>query len=272
MTAAPGALLLDGRSVVITGAGRGLGRAYAHACAAYGANVVVNDIDEAAARAVVEELTAMGRHAVAEPGAVGSWSTAARLMDTAERQFGRIDGLVANAGITHQAMPWDEDESRLRHIAETNILGVQFCATHAMRAMIRQGTGGSIVTVVSGSRFGITGMSAYGATKGAVAAMTAGWALDCAPMGIRVNALSPLALTGMAAIDARPDRPALGAPEDVAPAVVALLSEATRGVTGRSIRFDGMTLSAYTAEGLSTIAGPGTHTAESIARTLAGLA
>nr|BFE58354.1 SDR family oxidoreductase [Dactylosporangium thailandense] len=270
------ARLLDGRCVVVTGAGRGLGRAYAHACAAHGASVVVNDVDEQAALAVVEEVAAAGGHAVAEPGSVGSWSTAARLVDTAQRRFGRLDGLVANAGVTHHAAPWEEDEAWLRRIVEINVLGVQFCATHAMRAMLQQGTGGSIVTVVSGSRFGIPGMSAYGATKGAVAAMTAGWALECAPAGIRVNAISPLAETGMAAIDARPDRPALGAPEDVAPAVVALLSEATRGVTGRIFRFDGTRLGLYAPETLSTAADEELRAAAgraaSIARTLTLLA
>jgi NAD(P)-dependent dehydrogenase (short-subunit alcohol dehydrogenase family) len=246
--------LLDGRTVVVTG---------------------VNDVDEEAARAVAGELTSTGRPAVAEPGSVGSWPTAARLIDTAQERFGRIDGLVANAGITHQAMPWDEDEAQLRRITEINILGVQFCATHAMRAMVRQGTGGSIVTVVSGSRFGIPGMSAYGATKGAVAAMTAGWARDCAAHGIRVNAISPLALTGMASTDARPDRPALGTVEDVAPAVVALLSDATHNVTGRTIRFDGTELSTYAPERLSVLADAelrgGAHRAASIARVLARL-
>ncbi|XVQ86948.1 SDR family NAD(P)-dependent oxidoreductase [Microbispora siamensis] len=202
--------VLDGRCVVVTGAGRGLGRAYALACAAHGAGVVVNDVDGAAAHAVAAEIAAAGGHAVAEPGSAGSWEVAARLAGTAELEFGRLDGLVANAGITHHAPPWEEDEARLRRITEVNVLGVQFAAVHAMRAMVRRGAGGSIVTVVSGARFGIPGMSAYGATKGAVAAMTAGWARDCASAGIRVNAVSPLAETGMAALDARPDRPALG--------------------------------------------------------------
>ncbi|QYC40202.1 2-(S)-hydroxypropyl-CoM dehydrogenase [Nonomuraea coxensis DSM 45129] len=178
--------LLGGRCVVVTGAGRELGRAYALACAAHGAAVVVN-------------------------------------------------------------------EARLRRITEVNVLGVQFAAVHAMRAMVRRGAGGSIVTIVSGARSGIPGMSAYGATKGAVAAMTAGWARDCASAGIRVNAVSPLAETGMAALDTRPDRPALGAPGDVAPVVVALLSDATRGVTGRIVRFDGAELGVYAPETLTPV-------------------
>ncbi|MET8990251.1 SDR family oxidoreductase [Nonomuraea wenchangensis] len=264
--------LLDGRCVVVTGAGRGLGRAYALACAAHGAAVVVNDVDGAAAHAVAAEIAAAGGHAVAEPGSAGSWEVAARLAGTAELEFGRLDGLVANAGITHHGPPWKEDEARLRRITEVNVLGVQFAAVHAMRAMVRRGAGGSIVTVVSGARFGIPGMSAYGATKGAVAAMTAGWARDCASAGIRVNAVSPLAETGMAALDTRPDRPALGSPGDVAPVVVALLSDATRGVTGRIVRFDGADLGVYAPETLTPVTSwTAGDTASSIAKALARL-
>jgi NAD(P)-dependent dehydrogenase (short-subunit alcohol dehydrogenase family) len=261
--------LLSGRSIVVTGAGKGLGRAYALACAAHGADVVVNDIDEHSAYECARAIVAAGGRAVHVAGSVASWSVAAAMVDAAVRRFGRIDGLVANAGIIHHARPWEEDEAALRRIVEVNVLGVQFCATHAMRAMVSQGTGGSIVTVVSGARFGLDGMSAYGATKGAVAAMTAAWAREGAAVGIRVNAISPLAATDMAALDPRPDRPRLGSPEDVAPAVVALLSDATAGVTGRILRFDGTTLSRYEPETLTVLAeAPGLDRAEAIARIL----
>ena len=261
--------LLSGRSIVVTGAGKGLGRAYALACAAHGADVVVNDIDEHSAYECARAIVAAGGRAVHVAGSVASWSVAAAMVDAAVRRFGRIDGLVANAGIIHHARPWEEDEASLRRIVEVNVLGVLFCATHAMRAMVRQGTGGSIVTVVSGARFGLDGMSAYGATKGAVAAMTAAWAREGAAVGIRVNAISPLAATDMAALDPRPDRPRLGSPEDVAPAVVALLSDATAGVTGRILRFDGTTLSRYEPETLTVLAeAPGLDRAEAIARIL----
>ncbi|WP_238006845.1 SDR family oxidoreductase [Dactylosporangium sp. AC04546] len=239
---------MRGKTVVVTGAGAGLGRAYARACAAAGANVVVNDVDADAAAAVAAEVGG-----VAVPGSVGDWSVAERLVATACRRYHGIHGLIANAGVTRLAAPWDLEEADLRRIAEVNVLGTQFCATHAMRAMLRQGTGGSIVTVVSGARFGIPGMSAYGASKGAVAAMTAGWALDGAPHGIRVNAVSPLALTDMAALDDRPDRPSMRPPEEVAPVVVALLSDATQGVTGRIVRYDGVELGVYGPAGLERL-------------------
>ena len=99
--------------------------------------------------------------------------------------------------------------------------------------------------------------------------MTAGWALDGAPHGIRVNAITPLAETDMATGDTRADRPPLGAPEDVAPAVVALLSDATTGVTGRIVRFDGTRLSVYTAERVTPVPVRHPHDPEQIAAALA---
>ncbi|MBX3093653.1 MAG: SDR family NAD(P)-dependent oxidoreductase [Cryobacterium sp.] len=239
--------MLNDKTVVITGAGGGLGRAYAVAAGAAGANVVVNDVNLTAARAVAEELTASGSQAIAVGGSVSSWEDSEALVDECTRRFGQIDGLVTNAGIKHEAHPWDETEENLRSIAEVNILGVQFIARHAMRAMVDQGVGGSIVNIVSGAQFGIRGMSAYGASKGAVTAMTANWAKEAELHHIRVNAISPLAMTPMAAQDTRDDVPDLPDPNTVAPLVVALLSDEAVGITGHTIRFDGRSMSRYTA-------------------------
>jgi NAD(P)-dependent dehydrogenase (short-subunit alcohol dehydrogenase family) len=234
--------MLRERAVLVTGAGGGLGRAYALACAAEGARVVVQDVDAAAAGAVVAEIAAAGGAAEATGGSVADWDDAAAMVARCVDAFGAIDGLVANAGVRHEALPWDETEAGLRRIAEVNILGVQFTARHAMRAMVDAGRGGAVVTIVSGARLGLAGMSAYGASKGAVAGMTENWALAGAEAGIRVNAVSPLALTPMALGDTRADRPSLPPAEGVAPIVPALL--ATR-LTGWTIRFDGTRLQAY---------------------------
>lgn len=234
--------MLDGTAVIVTGAGAGLGRAYALAAAAHGAAVVVNDVDSSAVDAVVASISSAGGRAVGLTGSVAEWRVAERLARECVEAFGSLDGLVANAGIMRTAAPWDESEEDLRAIADVNILGVQFTARHAMRAMVEQGRGGSIVTVVSGARDGIAGMSAYGASKGAVAAMTANWSLAGREHGIRVNAVSPLAETAMALADRRADRPALPAAELVAPLVVALLSDATSPLTGAVLRFDGTAL------------------------------
>lgn len=230
--------------VIITGGGAGLGRAYSLACAVAGARVVVNDVDATVANDTVATIRATGGRASAHVGSVASWDFCRALVDGAVRDFGRLDGLVANAAIKHEALPWDETEGNLRRIHDVNVLGVQFCGTHAMRVMAER-RGGSIITVVSGARLGIAGMAAYGATKGAVASMTVSWALDAAHVGIRVNAISPLALTAMAVADTRKDRPALGHPDQVAPLVVSLLSDASSGLTGQIFRFDGTQASVY---------------------------
>ncbi len=237
--------LLAGRAVVVTGAGQGLGRAYALHAAAAGASVVVNDVDGGAAHGTVHEIRAAGGFGTAVVGSVGDWGIAASTVETCVTEYGRIDGFVANAAIMHTAPPWEETEAGLRRMAEVNILGVQFGVAHAMRAMIASGRGGSIVTVVSGSRLGIPGMSAYGASKGAVAGMTVNWALEGAAHGIRVNAISPLGATRMAAMDARADAPEFPDPAAVAPLVTALLSGATERITGRIIRFTGTLLATY---------------------------
>jgi len=241
--------LLAGNAVIVTGAGSGLGRAYALGIAAVGGAVVVGDIDGEGAAATAAVIRDAGGRAVAVEGSVGDWQVAEHLSTVALASFGRLDGLVANAAVTHHAAPWDEDEQALRSIVEVNVLGVQFAARHAMRAMVessRSGAGGgSIVTVVSGAQFGIPGMSAYGATKGAVTAMTANWAHEGAPHGIRVNALSPLGDTAMSRADPRPDRPPLPDPMRIAPVVIALLSSATAPLTGTTVRFDGTMLSTH---------------------------
>jgi len=241
--------LLEDRAVVITGAGSGLGRSYALACAEAGAAVVVGDVDPDAAAQTVDTIIASGGRAVAVIGSVASWEVARRLVGNCLDEFGRIDGMVTNAGIKHEAPPWEETEELLREIVDVNVLGVQFTARWATRAMIESGRGGAIVNVVSGARAGIRGMSAYGATKGAVASMTRNWAIEGARHGIRVNAISPLGLTRMALADTRPDRPDLPDPATVAPAVVALL--AAEDVTGQIIRFDGSRLSWYEDEPLT---------------------
>ncbi|SDZ48925.1 SDR family NAD(P)-dependent oxidoreductase [Herbiconiux ginsengi] len=239
---------LDNKIVVITGSGTGLGLEYALACSAVGATVVINDVNAHAAEAAVRQVTEAGGRALAVVGSVADWDDAKRLVDTTVAEFGRIDGFVANAAILHMVEPWAEEETRLRAIAEVNILGVQFCIRHAMRSMIDTGTRGSIVTVVSGAMYGFKGMSAYGASKGAVAGMTVNWAIEGAERGIRVNAVSPFAMTQMT-IDTldetKADPGRFPTPDRVAPVVVSLLSDDTATVSGALVRFDARDLSVY---------------------------
>ncbi|WP_432993635.1 SDR family NAD(P)-dependent oxidoreductase [Dactylosporangium sp. CA-233914] len=239
---------LSGKAVVVTGAGRGLGAAYARLAAAEGASVIVNDVDPASAAAVVTEIRAAGGRAEAAAGSVATWAGAGAIIDACVAAFGAIDGLVNNAGIFRLANPVEQDPDEFRAVVEVNVLGSAYCGLHAIRAMLPRGTG-SIVNVTSGSHAGSAAMGAYGASKGAVASLTYCWAADLAGSGVRVNAVSPNAHTAMAdTYEAYLGAAAQGqnvnkSPAQNAPAVVYLLSDAAADLHGQVVRIDGDELS-----------------------------
>src|SRR4051812_40198773 len=111
-----GERVLAGKRVIVTGAGRGLGESYARHAAAHGASVVVNDVDLDEAQRVVDAITAVGGQAVASGHSVASADDASALVALCCERFGGIDGLVNNAGVYHEARPWDERPERLRAI------------------------------------------------------------------------------------------------------------------------------------------------------------
>jgi NAD(P)-dependent dehydrogenase (short-subunit alcohol dehydrogenase family) len=227
--------ILDGRAVVITGAGRGLGRAFARHAAASGAAVVVNDIDAEPAHETVAAIGADGAVAVVSVGSVADPGYARELITMCRNRFGKLDGLVNNAAIGYHARPWEDDDAeRTRALVETNVLGPLHCGTAAAEVMVAQGNG-VIVNVTSGSMIGQRGAAAYSASKGAVASMTYSWAADLAEHGVRVNAVSPIAWTRLMAADPR-GNPDAHPPERVAPLVTYLLSDLSAGVTGQVLR------------------------------------
>lgn len=245
---------LAGTAVVITGAGRGLGRAYAHAAGAAGAGVVVNDVDGAEADRVTAEIGASGGRAVASAHDVSDAGQAEALIDAAVTAFGRLDGLVNNAGIYHESPPWEEDPQRMWRAVSVNVLGAMYCLAAASRVM-RAGGGGSIVNASSGGLFGFPTVSTYATTKGALLALTRSAALDLEACGVRVNAISPMAITRMtgSALGRRlvpsgaADAPLAGiterTPERIAPLVTYLLGPRSTGITGQFFRFDGNRIS-----------------------------
>ena len=229
--------ILEGKAVVVTGAGRGLGRAYALHAAEAGAAVVVNDVDGGSADAVVREIREAGGRAVGNGDSVADADRAAALVDLCVAEFGSLDGLVANAGRTDFADPWVEDPDRMREVVETNVLGTLFCGSAAAKVMHARG-GGSIVTVASGAMLGRAGATAYSASKGAIASMTFSWAGALAEHGVRVNSVCPLAWTPMMDLDPRSaqisDRSQT--PDRMAPLVTYLLGDLSAGVTGQVVR------------------------------------
>ena len=122
---------LTGKAAVVTGSGRGLGLAYAHALAAHGARVVVNDIDEAVAEQAVKSITAAGGTAVAEVVPVGTTEAADRLVGRAVAEFGRLDVLVTNAGILRDKVLWKMADDDFDAVITTHLKGTFTCARAA---------------------------------------------------------------------------------------------------------------------------------------------
>jgi NAD(P)-dependent dehydrogenase (short-subunit alcohol dehydrogenase family) len=235
-----GAGILDGKAVVVTGAGRGLGAAYAVHAAQAGAAVVVNDIDGEQAEAVAASIIAHGGRAVASAASVADPDQAGGIVQQCLTEFGRLDGLVNNAARQYLALPWEEEVARARELVEVNVLGVLYCGIAAARVMRAQGAG-SIVNISSGSSFGQRALGTYAASKGAVASLTYSWALDFAELGVRVNGVCPLAWTRMVEGHpaAQPRVTRRRTPDRVAPLITYLLSDRAEGITGQLIRFTG---------------------------------
>jgi len=240
---------LEGKAIVVTGAGGGLGRAYARDLAAAGADVLVNDIDGRAAASVAAEIVASGGRALADQHTVADADQAAAIIDAAVAAFGRLDGLVNNAGVFYVAPPEDDDAARAAEMVAINLLGSLYCGLRAIRHMVGHG-GGVIVNDTSGAQSGMSRRGTYGATKGATASLTYSWAIDLQRHGIRVNAVSPIARTAMVDYGiARGERGTEWPPEHVAPLITYLMSDAAAPITGQVIRLDGPELSVVSRPG-----------------------
>jgi NAD(P)-dependent dehydrogenase (short-subunit alcohol dehydrogenase family) len=245
--------MLEGKAVVITGSGRGIGAACAMGAAMQGASVMVNDVEADVAEESAAAIRAAGGRAHVCVADITQWDEAGRLIENCIDSYGMIDGLVNNAGLFHMGKAWDFDPAAARALLEVNVLGTMHCAGHAVKAMIAQGSG-SIVNVVSGAHMGIDSLGIYGATKGAVASMVYGWAVDLAGTGVRINGLSPFGNTRMAehtsayrrSIGAV-DRSSRFQPAEAnSPLVEFLLSDRAEGVSGQIVRIDGGEIQLYT--------------------------
>jgi NAD(P)-dependent dehydrogenase (short-subunit alcohol dehydrogenase family) len=244
---------LDGRVVVITGAGRGLGREHALLCAAEGAKVVVNDLgggkdgvgsDATAAQQVVDEIRAAGGHAIANHDDVADWAGAQRLIGAAVEEFGDLHVLINNAGILRDRMLVNMTEQDWDAVISVHLKGHFAPLHHAANYWREQTRSGNtadrsvINTSSSSGLFGQPGQTNYGAAKSGIAMMSMIAASELSRYGVRVNAIAPAALTrltaellGKSETDVDADAGPM-APGNVAP-FVAYLATDDCPITGR---------------------------------------
>ncbi len=242
---------LGGKTAVVTGATRGIGRALARALAEAGANIVIVGRDEAAAREVEAELSELGTQTLTVMAEITERAAVERLLTATLERFGRADILINNAGTCIHKPALDVTDEEWRQVMNVNVDALWTASQVFGRQMVAQG-GGTIVNIGSISAQIVNRpqwQPAYNASKAAVHQLTKSLAAEWAPHGVRVNALAPgYVKTDMAPVDdpqfkqrwiddAPQQRAAL--PEELGPAVVFLASEASSFMTGSVLVMDG---------------------------------
>ncbi len=237
--------LLEGHATIVTGAGRGIGREEALLLASEGARVVVNDVDESEAGAVVDEIRAAGGTAEVNLDDVSTWAGAEAAVAQVVDSYGRLDVLVNNAGILRDAMSFSMDETQWDAVIQVHMKGhaamSHFAGTHwRERAKSgEEGVWGRIVNTASESGlYGLAGQINYAAAKAGIASMTVVLGRELKKYGVTVNAIAPRARTRMTETVLTGMEPAEGQfdewdPANVAPVVAWLVSPDAADISGQ---------------------------------------
>ncbi len=249
-------MLLENKSVAVTGGSRGIGRAVALACARAGADVAVNFRPEGGSHGpgveVVEQIRGIGRRAIAVEGDVADPHTAQMIVAQAVEAFGKLDVLASNAGICPFHAFLDMPLDLMRQTMEVNLFGTFYVAQAAANQMVRQGHGGSIIAMSSISALvGGEMQTHYTPTKAGIHSLMQSCAIALGPYGIRCNSVLPGTIeTDINREDLSvPEKRAyfnkriplgrLGEPDDLGGPVVFLASNMARYVTGAALLVDG---------------------------------
>ncbi|MDP3852301.1 SDR family NAD(P)-dependent oxidoreductase [Phenylobacterium sp.] len=242
------------RVVIVTGAGKGLGRAYALDLAARGANVVVNNRwtdrgQPSSAEAVAAEIRAAGGRAAASLVPAEDPEAGEALVAQAMTEFGRLDAVVSNAGVPETLRLHRQTREGFRKIFDINFFGAFDLVRAAWPALSASGSGRIVVSASSAGLHGGDGMAAYASSKAALIGLVRGLAVEGAARGLKINAIAPYALTAMTETFVAPDVAVRMDPAAVAPLVSWLVSDAC-DVTGQTLVSGGCLMrAARTVEG-----------------------
>ncbi len=240
---------LTGRVALVTGAGRGIGRAIAARLAALGAMVAVNSLNPAHAAAVVDEIKATGGQALAVPADVSQGAAVNRMVDGVLKAYGHLDILVNNAGVTSDQLLMRMTDAEWERVIAVDLQSVFLCSRAVLRPMLK-GRWGRIINMASVvGLVGNPGQTNYAAAKAGIIGFTRALAKEVGTRSVTVNAVAPgFIATDMTAGLTEPQRAellariplgCLGQPEDVANLVGFLASEGARYITGQVIAVDG---------------------------------